>query len=71
MSENAAQQSPRMMVTGMVEEVEQEVENDPMTKRETLELVRAYYKISDPTVRKRLFELAKSLASIADGDLSR
>src|SRR6201996_3571991 len=71
MSENAAQQSPRMMVTGMVEEVEQEVENDPMTKRETLELVRAYYKISDPTVRKRLFELAKSLASITDGEVTR
>ena len=39
---------------------------DPMAKRETLELVRAYYKIADPTVRKRLFELAKSLASITE-----
>jgi hypothetical protein len=26
-------------------------------------LVRAYYRISDPQVRKRLFELAKSLGS--------
>ena len=36
--------------------------NDPLAKRETLELVRAYYKIRDPRVRKRLFELTKTLA---------
>ncbi len=36
-------------------------ELDPMAKRETLQLVRAYYKISDPEIRKRLFELAKAL----------
>ena len=40
-------------------------EPDPMAKRETLELVRAYYKISDPSVRKRLFELTKAVASAA------
>ena len=34
---------------------------DPLTKRETLELVRAYYRVGDPGVRKRLFELVKSL----------
>ena len=37
-------------------------EPDPMMRRETLELVRAYYKITDPKVRKRLFELTKSLS---------
>ena len=37
--------------------------DDNMTKRETLELVRAYYRISDPTVRKRMFELIKSMGS--------
>src|SRR5690348_6952984 len=37
-------------------------ESDPMLKRETLELVRAYYKIPDVQVRRRLFELAKALA---------
>ncbi|MGI9434264.1 MAG: helix-turn-helix domain-containing protein, partial [Geminicoccaceae bacterium] len=31
---------------------------------ETLELVRAYYRINDVQVRKRLFELAKALGSI-------
>ncbi len=40
-------------------------ERDPMTKRETLELVRAYYKIIDPKVRKRLFEMTKALGAAA------
>ena len=35
--------------------------DDPMAKRETLELVRAYYRITDPAVRKRVFELVKSM----------
>ena len=43
-------------------------EPDPLTKRETLELVRAYYRITDPKVRKRLFELTKSLAYTEDED---
>ncbi|GAN79301.1 helix-turn-helix domain-containing protein [Acidocella aminolytica] len=37
--------------------------DDQLTKRETLELVRAYYRISDPTMRKRMFDLMKSLAT--------
>lgn len=37
-------------------------EVDDMTRRETLELVRNYYRVSNPTVRRRLFELAKVLA---------
>ena len=36
-------------------------ELDPMAKRETLELVRAYYKISNSQVRKRLFEMVKAV----------
>ena len=39
---------------------------DPMAKRETLELVRAYYKIADPLVRRRLFELTKAAAGAGD-----
>jgi transcriptional regulator with XRE-family HTH domain len=37
-----------------------------LDKRETLELVRAYNRIPDPAVRKRLFELAKALANLHD-----
>ncbi len=41
-------------------------EPDPMAKRETLELVRAYYKISNPQVRKRLFEVVKALEAASE-----
>ena len=34
---------------------------DPMATRETMELVRAYYKIKDAEIRKRLFEMVKAL----------
>ena len=43
-------------------------EPDPMARRETLQLVRAYYKISDPEIRKRLYELAKTLGAGANKD---
>ncbi len=43
-------------------------ELDPMTEQETLELVRAYYKISDPQVRKRLYELTKAMGAAASKD---
>lgn len=36
----------------------------PLESRETLELIRAYYRINDAQVRKRLFELAKALGSV-------
>jgi transcriptional regulator with XRE-family HTH domain len=39
-------------------------DDDHLQRRETLELVRAYYRIPDPAVRKRIFELIKSLAPV-------
>ncbi len=45
---------------GMAEGAE-EFDPDIVSKRETLELVRAYYKIENPQVRKRLFEMVKAL----------
>ncbi|MBP2312956.1 helix-turn-helix domain-containing protein [Azospirillum soli] len=36
---------------------------DVLAKRETLELVRAYYDVADAEVRRRLFDLVKSMAS--------
>ena len=35
--------------------------DDALSRRETLELVRAYYRIHDPAVRKRVFDLIKSM----------
>lgn len=43
-------------------------EVDPLAKRETMDLVRAYYRIPDNGVRKRLFELTKSLAAADVGE---
>ena len=53
---------------GLRDQEQEEIERDPLIKRETLELVRAYYRIASPRVRKRVFELAKSLAGIAAED---
>ncbi len=41
---------------------------DPMATRETMELVRAYYKITDPEIRKHLFEMTKTLGARSRGD---
>ena len=38
-------------------------EPDPMVKRETLELVRAYYKIEDTDVRKLVYQLITSVGA--------
>lgn len=35
--------------------------DDTLSRRETLELVRAYYRITDVSIRKRVFELIKSM----------
>ncbi len=40
-------------------------EPDPMAKQETLGFVRAYYKIRDPEIRKRLFAMTKTLGAAA------
>jgi transcriptional regulator with XRE-family HTH domain len=44
------------------QETQDGFEDDTLHRRETLELVRAYYRITDPAVRKRVFDLIKSLA---------
>ena len=44
-----------------------DAETNVLAKRETLELVRAYYKIADPSVRKRMFELTKAAGRALGG----
>ena len=36
---------------------------DPVTRRKTLELVRTYYTIEKPIVRKRISDIVKSIAT--------
>ena len=42
-------------------EAQDGLDDEQMSKRETLELVRAYYRITEPAIRKRVFDLIKSL----------
>ncbi len=42
-------------------------EEDRMLRRETLELVRAYYRIADPAVRKHAREFVKLMSDLAAG----
>ncbi len=41
-------------------------DRDPALKREALELVRAYYRITNASVRKRLYELVKAIATMRE-----
>ena len=57
---------------GFAEAAQANFDQDDLAKRETLELVRAYYKIRDAGVRKRLFDLVKAVGGqvIEDADES-
>ena len=46
---------------GMADQVQATLEDNSMTRRETLELVRAYYKINNPSIRKRLYQLIQTI----------
>lgn len=50
---------------GFAEAAQANFDQDDLAKRETLELVRAYYKIKDAAVRKRLFDLVKAIGGQA------
>ena len=48
---------------GFAEGGQASFDQEHLAKRETLELVRAYYRIADPTLRGRLFDLVKALGA--------
>jgi transcriptional regulator with XRE-family HTH domain len=48
---------------GMAESSQAAYETDALARRETLELVRAYYRIREPHVRKKVAELVKTMAA--------
>jgi len=69
MSEATMRSSPRRVARGVDSGVGEGGDHkDPMARRETLELVRAYYTIEQPTVRKRVSEMVKSIAMTLAGD---
>ncbi len=46
----------------MAEPPAAQFDHDPMSSRETIELMHNYFRIPDPLVRKRLFQFVKTLA---------
>jgi hypothetical protein len=46
-----------------------EQDKDPLVKRETLELVRAYYKIRESGVRKKIFQTVKALGAASHAEV--
>ena len=64
MSQDTMKSSPRRIGRGG-EVINQHGDQmrDPMARRETLELVRTYYTIEKPIVRKRISEMVKSIAT--------
>jgi transcriptional regulator with XRE-family HTH domain len=49
--------------TGFEEPPQEGFDSDPLRRRETVELIGAYYDIEDTAVRRRLLDLAKALAA--------
>jgi len=63
LSKSAQAASPAEVIKGKGPVSKEIPDADPRMKRETLELVRAYYRIADPNVRKQVMALAMSLAA--------
>jgi transcriptional regulator with XRE-family HTH domain len=69
MSENTMRSSPRRVSRGADDvDLSDEQTKDPMARRETLELVRTYYSIRTPLVRKRVSDMVKSIAVTLAGE---
>ena len=69
MSENTMRSSPRRVSRGADDvDLSDEQTKDPMARRETLELVRTYYSIKTPLVRKRVSDMVKSNAVTLAGE---
>jgi transcriptional regulator with XRE-family HTH domain len=69
MTDDTAANSPRKVRGGSVTAEYEEKPNDPMARRETLELVRAYYNITNVGVRKRITEMVKSVSQALPGNV--
>lgn len=56
------------MPDGFNEGAVPEFEVDPILRRETLELVRSYYCITEPSIRKKMFALIKAVGADSSAD---
>ena len=53
---------------GLSDSAKPSLERDPMSSREAIELMHNYFRIADLTVRKKLFNLVRSLADSTKTD---
>jgi transcriptional regulator with XRE-family HTH domain len=58
----------RPMLRGVSDNKQEALEPDPMTSRDTIELVRAYSKIRKPQLKKQLLEMAKAMATTSNAN---
>jgi len=65
MNEQAPAKTPRKRGGAAEERAGYDGGKAPIAKRETLELVRAYYRIDEADVRKRVFDLIRSMGVVA------
>lgn len=49
--------------TGDTAQAQEAGESDPLARRETIDLIRAYYSIENPAVRRRFLDLVRSMAT--------
>ena len=54
--------------TGLSDSAKVSFEHDPLSSREAIELMHNYFRIAEPTVRKKLFNLVRSLADSTKKD---
>ena len=67
--ETTMRSSPRRVAGGFGDGSAADGEvKDPMARRETLELVRAYYTIKQQAVRKRVSDMVRSIDTALTGD---
>ena len=67
MDDAVRDQSPGQLYARNEEPAAYEGDSDPLTRRESVQLIRNYYQITDDTARRGLFDLASSLAKAYSG----
>ncbi len=68
MSDQVKKHSPAKMLKNDDVNFAGEIEQDEprVTRRETLELVRAYYKVKDPALRKRMLDTVRAIGVLSE-----
>ena len=62
------QGSRKMAMRGVSDVKQQALEDEPLTKKDVLELVRAYQRIKKPALKKQILEMAKAMAATGNDD---